>query len=321
MNIEARTAEVGATDVKFPSSHLTRNSNLEDVDWLKVKSARIKCPEGNLRNNHDNGSKQRIFYLGLLLYELFSGGQTPPPNLCALASSIGAFVSISKMSLAQRTNNEDRAASTGKRLQSVNQDGGLCKVNCEYLKLINVTNSLCHLIFHMLDCVYGDFADEDSYSHLTDVEFDLQLMIDQPKFLLGLIIDASSQLSDISISREEEVQTILSCYRRSISIAPEIAIVKGVSGAGKSFLTQLVGSSIVSEGGIFLMGKFDQMQQSRPFSGLAAALDQYCDVLISQLGSYWANTVVNNLQTVLGRDASYLMVIIPKLSVILGNAC
>jgi predicted ATPase len=68
------------------------------------------------------------------------------------------------------------------------------------------------------------------------------------------------------------------------------------------------------------MGKFDQMQQSRPFSGLAAALDQYCDVLISQLGSYWANMVVNNLQTVLGRDASYLMVIIPKLSVILGNA-
>ncbi|KAL3767422.1 hypothetical protein ACHAWO_010078 [Cyclotella atomus] len=270
---QGRTAEVGAT---------ARNSNLEDVDWLKVKSARIKCPEGNLRNNHDNGSKQRIFYLGLLLYELFSGGQTPPPNLCALASSIGAFVSISKMSLAQRTNNEDRAASTGKRLQSVNQDGGLCKVNCEYLKLINVTNSLCHLIFHMLDCVYGDFADEDSYSHLTEVEFDLQLMIDQPKFLLGLDMDTSSQLSDISISREEEVQTILSCYRRSISIAPEIAIVKGVSGA--------------------------------------AALDQYCDVLISQLGSYWVNTVVNNLQTAFGRDASYLMVIIPKLSVILGNA-
>lgn len=71
---QGRTAEVGATDVKFPSSHSTRNSNLEDVDWLKVKSARIKCPEGNLRNNHDNGSKQRIFYLGLLLYELFSGG-------------------------------------------------------------------------------------------------------------------------------------------------------------------------------------------------------------------------------------------------------
>ena len=65
------------------------------------------------------------------------------------------------------------------------------------------------------------------------------------------------------------------------------------------------------------MGKFDQMQQSRPFSGLAAALDQYCALLIAQQGSDWANTVVHKLQAALGRDAPYLMKIIPKLSVIL----
>jgi predicted ATPase len=70
-----------------------------------------------------------------------------------------------------------------------------------------------------------------------------------------------------------------------VSVSSEIAILKGASGAGKSFLTQLVGSFIISKGGLFLMGKFDQMQQSRPFSALASALDQYCDILISQLGS------------------------------------
>jgi predicted ATPase len=99
----------------------------------------------------------------------------------------------------------------------------------------------------------------------------------------------------------------------------EIAFVKGSSGAGKSFLTQLVGSSIVSEGGIFLVGKFDQMQQSRPFSGLAEALDQYCALLIDQLGSDWVNTVVDKLRSALGRDASYLIKIIPKLSAILDH--
>ncbi|KAL3778031.1 hypothetical protein ACHAWO_008754 [Cyclotella atomus] len=112
----------------------------------------------------------------------------------------------------------------------------------------------------------------------------------------------------------KEVQSILSCYRRSMSGSFEIAIVKGSSGAGKSFLTQLVGSSIVSEGGIFLVRKFDQMQQLRPFSGLAEALDQYCALLIDQLGSNWVNTVVDKLRSALGRDASYLIKIIPKLS-------
>jgi predicted ATPase len=302
----------------------------EDIDWFNVKLAEIKCPEGDLpSNNPNNASQKRIFYLGLLFYELFSGGQLPPPKLYELASHECAFVSLSVMTLVQ-SNNEDQATTGSKRHQSTNQGGGICSVYCEYLKLINVTNSLCHLIRNMLDCVYGDLASEDSYSHMAEIESDLQLMLDQPKFLQGLNMETitpssqslstSSQLSEVSISREQEIQSILSCYHRCISGSREIAIVKGVSGAGKSYLARQVGSSIISEGGLFLMGKYDQMQQSTPFSALASALDQYCDLLIGQLGSVWANTVINKLQSALGRDISYLIKIIPKLSTIFNNS-
>jgi hypothetical protein len=267
-----------------------------------------------------------MFYLALVFYELFSGGQKPPSKLCALASSDGAFESLSTTAVAQNSNDEDQFSDAHKRLQSGNRDGGPCRVYYEYLKLSNVKSSLCDLILNMLDCVCGVFAGTDSYSQLREVQFDLRLMLDKPKILQGLNMDAlspqsqGSQLDEICIAREQEVESILSCYRRCMSGSFEIAIVKGSSGAGKSYLARLVGKSIAAEGGIFLLGKFDQVEQSRPFSGLTAALDQYCALLIDQLGSDWANTVVDKLQSALVRDASYLIKIIPKLGAILEHS-
>ncbi|KAL3768174.1 hypothetical protein ACHAWO_006544 [Cyclotella atomus] len=291
-----------------PDSTPNSDCCIGDASCLNVRSAQIQCPEDSSDSpsnpDTENAHMQRMFYLGLVFYELFSGGQRPPSKLCALASSECAFESLSTATLAQNGNGQDHFIGANKRLQSVHQNGGPCRIYCEYLKLSNVTNSLCHLILNMLDCVCGVFAGKDTYSHLREVQFDLQLMLDKPKILRGLNMDTlssqskGSQLDEISISREQEVQSILSCYRRCMSGSFEIAFFKG---------------------GIFLMGKFDQMQQSRPFSGLAEALDQYCALLIDQLGSDWVNTLVNKLQSALGRDASYLIKIIPKLSAILDH--
>jgi hypothetical protein len=229
----------GQNDLKDPSipqsdSNPHSDSCDKDFDCFNVKSAQIQCPESDSPSNTENAHMQRIFYLGLVFYELFSGGQRPPSKLCALASAEGAFESLTAMTVAPNSNDEDhQLIGSNKRLQSVNQDGGPCRVYCEYLKLSNVSNSLCYLILNMLDCVCGVFAGKDSYSQLREVQFDLQLMLDKPKFLRGLNMDAlSSQpgrslLDEICISREQEVRTILSCYRRCMSGYFEISIVKG----------------------------------------------------------------------------------------------
>jgi predicted ATPase len=124
---------------------------------------------------------------------------------------------------------------------------------------------------------------------------------------------------DINPSREKEVQSVLSCYHRCVSGACEFAIVSGASGAGKSWILEKVGSSIIAGGGLFLMGKFDQRQQSKPFLALAAAFDQYVEVLMSEVGSCWANNVVNSLRSTLGQDAYHLVEIIPKLGQLLDS--
>jgi hypothetical protein len=321
-----RACRNGLEDVSKHPPGSTPNSDSCIEDCLDVKSAHIQCPASDSPSNPENAHMQRIFYLGLVFYELFSGGQRPPSKLCALASSERAFESLSTKTAAQDSNAEDQFIGTNKRLQSGNQDGGPCRVYCEYLKISNVKSSLCDLILNMLNCVCGVFAGTDSYLQLREVQFDLQLMLDKPKILRGLNMDAlssqsqGSQLDEISVSREQEVESILSCYRRCMSGSFEIAIIKGSSGSGKSYLANIVGKSIAAEGGIFLLGKFDQVEQSRPFSGLTAALDQYCALLIDQLGSDWVNSVVDKLQSALGRDASYLIKIIPKLSAVLDQS-
>jgi hypothetical protein len=263
-----------------------------EINYLSVDSAEIKCPEHNSARNQNSSQEklQRMYRLALLFYELFSGGQRPTSELRSLASFDGAFVSLSTSTLIKE---EDYPSSNEpKRYQGPsgsNRKVGLCKLSFEYLKFMGIPSSLCYLVLNILDCVHGDLCGNECYTSVSDIASDLQLMLDQPKFLQGLdqiaMSSPGSQLKEISISRKQEIESILSCYDRCVSVSSEIAILKGASGAGKSFLTQLVGSFIISKGGLFLMGKFDQMQQSRPFSALASALDQYCDILISQLGS------------------------------------
>jgi predicted ATPase len=300
------------------------------VNYLNIYSAEIRCPGSGTRNNDGatttaKQTLQRIFSLALVFYELFSGGEAPPSNLHDLASSYGAFSSLPNLTLVAGYDDDRGTSQEPKRRERPSGSGkmvGLCELSFEYMKLMGFPGPLCQLIFNMLECVYGDLSGDECYTNITDVMLDLQLMMNKPKFFYGLDIHELSshglQLHDISIPREEELQSILSSYRCCLSGSSNFAAIQGESGSGKSWLAHRVGSLLIEEGGLFLMGKYDQMQQSKPFSALAAALDQYCDVLISQMESDWAKVVIDKLQFTLGRDACHLATMLPKLSQILN---
>ena len=325
------------SDAHETASNLGTNNHAPDlneqIDFLNIDSAQIKCPDSSLRNysGDDNNSSseklKRIFYLSLLLYELFSGGDIPDSNLYALATSDGAFVSLPTLTLAEEVENSENAFSEPKRHQGPNGSGrkiSLCKLCFERLKFMSIPGPICHLVFNMLDSVYGDLSGEESYNEMKDVEFDLQLMLSKPKFLQGLNMNELSsssclQLNNNSSLREEELQSIQCSYHRCQTGSSEFAIIKGESGSGKTWLAHRVGNFVIADGGLFLMGKFDQLQQRRPFSALASAFDQFCDILIRQEGSEWVEAVVGNLHSAFGQDIFYLINIIPKLSQIIGD--
>jgi hypothetical protein len=110
-----------------------------------------------------------------------------------------------------------------------------------------------HLIYNMLDCIHGDLGGEECYTKLSDVTFDLHLMQSKPsKFLRDLDMDRLSleglQLDENAISRNDELESIKSCYRQRVLGLCELAIIKGESDSGKSYLAQRVGEFITGEG-------------------------------------------------------------------------
>ena len=267
-----KTADTNEQDLPFSSPR-------EDVNYLHIDSAQIQCPEGKCISKDNNSVKQRqrrIYFLGLLFYELFTGGEVPPENLRAIAMCTNAFVSLSTLTLVNKLD-EDQTSSNdnNKRHQSASSSVGhmgLCKISCEYLRLTGISSSICTMIFNMLDSVYGELSGNESYTSTTQVASDLQLMIEKPsKFLRGLDMEKLSvsglPLIEVEIPREEELEAIKSCYNRSISASSEIAIIIGNSGTGKSWLACRLAESVVSTGGWVLTGKFDQIQQSKPFHG------------------------------------------------------
>eukprot|EP00956_Cyclotella_meneghiniana_P001105 scaffold1292_cov71-Cyclotella_meneghiniana.AAC.5 len=181
-------------DLSFPSSG--------DMKYRQVSSAKIECREGECVSGDDNSSKEnsrRIYYLGLVFYELFTGGEIPPENLRSIALCKSAFVSLSTLTLVKKTNKGEEPPSNGNikrhQGQSNSSDGdiGLSELSCEYLRLIGITGPICNLIFNMLDSVYGDLSGNESYTNMAQVAYDLQLMSDKPsKFLRGLDMDKVS---------------------------------------------------------------------------------------------------------------------------------
>eukprot|EP00804_Cyclotella_cryptica_P031033 CCRYP_013587-RA/>CCRYP_013587-RA protein AED:0.86 eAED:0.35 QI:0/-1/0/1/-1/1/1/0/316 len=269
---------------------------------------------------------QQMYFLGLLFYELFSGGERPPPELLVSpypsAEPDDAAVARSQSgsraldfarglkvfddsvvdegsNLFSDLNNSDGVLSLEDRLsEDLDESCGdlgsrkrqstarrslrysehiqgernnrilLCKVTAqlsiEQLRLKGLPGSLCNMIYNMIDCINRDFSGDESYSNIADVTCDLRLMVKCPnKFLQDLDVDALSltrlTLTETVFVRNAEFASLQRAYRRSASGSLEIALIAGESGTGKSWLADRLGQFIVSNGGIFLEGKFDRI--------------------------------------------------------------
>ncbi|KAL3805300.1 hypothetical protein HJC23_009007 [Cyclotella cryptica] len=319
-----------AVDVRS-NSCCAWSSEADDLYYLNVDSAEIRRPHSELHgisSCHGDAASdklQRIYSLGLVFYELFSMGEAPPPGLMGIKASKNAFVSLP---FADENESEVYTSQPKRRHSRASHRAageiGVSQKSFEHLKFIGLPGPLCNLIFNMIDCIDGDFSRDECYTKIADIASDLQLMLDKPsKFLQDLDLEKLSlsglQLSESVLSRQEEFESIQSCYRRSISGSCELAIISGESGTGKSWLAQRVGTYLSEQGGIFLSGKFDQMKQAKPFAALASAFDQYCDVLIRERDADWVELVVCKLQVAVGNDACHLIKIIPKLGRILTH--
>ncbi|WP_420737739.1 AAA family ATPase [Bradyrhizobium japonicum] len=119
--------------------------------------------------------------------------------------------------------------------------------------------------------------------------------------------------------RQREIETLLAAFNRVVDGgAPELVLICGYSGIGKSSVVNELQPVLVPPRGLFAAGKFDQLKRDIPYATLAQALRS---LVRSLLGKSDADLAPwrNALQQTLGSNAGLMIDLVPELKLLIGE--
>ncbi|MDC0719149.1 AAA family ATPase [Nannocystis sp. bb15-2] len=125
------------------------------------------------------------------------------------------------------------------------------------------------------------------------------------------------QLPATLFDRERELAALLSLWTAVRAGARGLALVAGPSGAGKSALLRAFAGAVREAGGVFVSGRFEQVEKATPYAGLLAALDQLLRRALAEPDERLA-AVRAALEAALGEGAAGLADVLPALALVIG---
>ncbi|WP_437980217.1 AAA family ATPase [Sorangium sp. So ce117] len=156
---------------------------------------------------------------------------------------------------------------------------------------------------HDLDTCFSRWQASGSIQHFPLGQRDLSDRFQVPQRLYG---------------REREIEALLAVFERVVANGrPEVVLVSGYSGIGKSSLVAELHRPVVRERGSFLSGKFEQFKRDVPYH---AFLQAFRALLRELLGASeeqierWRE----RLREALGQDGGLLADVLPELTLLLG---
>jgi PAS domain S-box-containing protein len=119
--------------------------------------------------------------------------------------------------------------------------------------------------------------------------------------------------------REREIETLLASFDRIVrSGTPELVLVSGYSGIGKSSVVNELHPMLVPPRGLFASGKFDQHKRDIPYSTLAQAFQNLIRPLLGKSEADlapWRDA----LREALGPNAGLIAGLVPEVLLIIGE--
>src|SRR5215469_10818554 len=168
---------------------------------------------------------------------------------------------------------------------------------------------------------------EDRYQTAGGVERDLRRCLAEWEarhlindFPLGLQ-DAPNQLliPERLYGRDREVATLLFCFDRIIKTGvPELVLVSGYSGIGKSSVVDELHKALVQPRGLFASGKFDQYKRDIPYATLVQAFQSLVRPLLNKSDTElesWRHA----LREAVGPNGRLIVDLVPELKLLIGE--
>jgi predicted ATPase/signal transduction histidine kinase/tRNA A-37 threonylcarbamoyl transferase component Bud32 len=167
---------------------------------------------------------------------------------------------------------------------------------------------------------------EDRYQTARGLGRDLERCLEQwmqqgsiDEFPLGVndVVDRL-QIQRRLYGREGEIATLLAAFDRVTSSGtPELVLVSGYSGIGKSSLVNELQRPIVRERGLYAAGKFDQYRRDIPYSTFVQAFTELVQEILAQSGPQIAEWRAA-LQEALGVNGQLVVDVIPQVGLVIG---
>jgi PAS domain S-box-containing protein len=126
-------------------------------------------------------------------------------------------------------------------------------------------------------------------------------------------------ISEKLYGREHEVETLLAAFDRIVkSGAPELVLVSGYSGIGKSSVVNELHKALVPPRALFAAGKFDQYKRDIPYATLVQAFEGLVRPLLGKSDtelSAWREVLLEAL----GPNGRLMVDVVPQLKLVIGE--
>ena len=306
------------------ASRLPRERQTAKPPELVAGTLAYMAPEQTGRMNRSTDRRSDLYAFGVSLYEMLTGAlpfmasdpmewvhchiARKPISPSERLNSVPAAVSAVVMKLLAKTAEERYQTAAG-----VEADLRRC--------LSELEGSQDRILAIRLFCARGQRALPAPAAGIDDEDRsrEYEVPCEIPEFPLGEY-DIPNQLliPEKLYGRAREINILLASFGRVVASGrPEIVLVSGYSGIGKSSVVNELHQALIPQRGFFASGKVDQYKRDIPYSTLAQAFQGLVRSLLGRSDaelSRWSDA----FREALGQNGQLIVDLIPELALILG---